>query len=221
MAALPEEFFVESCRGLVRIDRDWIPSAEGASLYLRPFMIGTEVALETKPATEYLFCVIASPVASYFKGGAAAVTLWVSENFTRAAPGGTGAAKCGGNYAASLAAQAEGQREGCAQVVFLDAIGQAVGLEPLKNLRSVMERDGRRIKIERLAGFDLPVMPPLCCRVSDCHHVIGENPAESRILQQDIPLRRGDRIRMLLYIESQYAIISHYQFPPRRLLTRS
>src|SRR3546814_8669347 len=100
-------------RALVRTDRAWIPTAEGASLYLRPFMLGTEVALPPKPATEHLFCVIASPVASYFKGGTKGVTLWVSENYTRAAPGGTGAAKCGGNYAASLVAQAEGEREGC------------------------------------------------------------------------------------------------------------
>lgn len=122
MAQLPEDMFVESVRALVRIDRDWIPSSEGASLYLRPFQIGTEVALGTKPASDYLYCVVASPVASYFKDGASAVTLWVSENFTRAAPGGTGAAKCGGNYAASLAAQAEGLREGCEQVVFLDSV---------------------------------------------------------------------------------------------------
>ncbi len=122
MATLPTELFVESVRALVRLDREWIPSAEGASLYLRPFMLGTEVALGTRPAADYLFAVIASPVASYFKDGDSAVTLWISESFTRAAPGGTGAAKCGGNYAASLAAQAEGAREGCEQVVFLDAV---------------------------------------------------------------------------------------------------
>jgi branched-chain amino acid aminotransferase len=122
MAPLPEPLFVESCRALVRIDREWIPTAEGASLYLRPFMIGTETELGAKPSAEFLFCVIASPVASYFKGDGAGVSLWVSENYTRAAPGGTGAAKCGGNYAAAHAAQVEGLREGCEQVVFLDAV---------------------------------------------------------------------------------------------------
>ncbi len=122
MPTLPEDLFVESVRELVKIDRAWIPTAEGSSLYLRPFMIGTEVALGTKPSAEYIYCVIASPVASFFKGGGSAVTLWLSENYTRAAPGGTGAAKCGGNYAASLSALAEGQREGCDQVVFLDAV---------------------------------------------------------------------------------------------------
>jgi branched-chain amino acid aminotransferase len=121
MAPLPESLFLESCRQLVSIDRDWIPSGEGAALYLRPFMIASEVFLGVKPASEYLYMVIASAVGPYFKSGAPAVTLWVAQDYTRAAPGGTGAAKCGGNYAASLVAQAEAIREGCDQVVFLDA----------------------------------------------------------------------------------------------------
>jgi branched-chain amino acid aminotransferase len=122
MAPLPEPLFVESVRQLVRADRDWIPTAEGSSLYLRPFMIASEVFLGVKPSAEYLYMVIASPVGSYFKSGASSVTVWVSQDYTRAAPGGTGAAKCGGNYAASLAAQAEAIRHGCDQVVFLDAV---------------------------------------------------------------------------------------------------
>ncbi|KWR88410.1 branched-chain amino acid aminotransferase [Cupriavidus sp. IDO] len=122
MPPLPEALFLESVRELVRVDRNWIPAAEGAALYLRPFMIATEAVLGMKPSSEYTYCVIASPVGSYFKGGARAVTLWVSDQYTRAAPGGTGDAKCGGNYAASLAAQAEAIREGCDQVVFLDAV---------------------------------------------------------------------------------------------------
>src|SRR3546814_18847130 len=96
MPLLPEELFTESVRALVRTDRAWIPTAEGASLYLRPFMLGTEVALPPKPATEHLFCVIASPVASYFKGGTKGVTLRVRSeerrvgkgSVTRVAPGG-------------------------------------------------------------------------------------------------------------------------------------
>lgn len=122
MAPLPESLFLDSVRELVRIDRDWIPTIEGAALYLRPFMIATEVLVGMKPSAEYLYCAIASPVGSYFKGGSSAVTVWVSEDFTRAGPGGTGDAKCGGNYAASLAAQAEAGRQGCDQVVFLDAV---------------------------------------------------------------------------------------------------
>lgn len=121
MVELPEELFIKAVEQLVCIDKDWIPTSEGASLYLRPFMIGSEVALGTKPSNKYIFCVVASPVGTYFKKGASAVSIWVSENYTRAALGGTGAAKCGGNYAASLIAQAEGIKEGCDQVVFLDA----------------------------------------------------------------------------------------------------
>lgn len=121
MAPVPEAVFIEAVEQLVKIDRDWIPGGEG-SLYLRPFMIASEVFLGVKPSAEYIFAVIASPVGSYFKGGPAPVSIWVSENYTRAAIGGTGAVKCGGNYAASLRAQAEAIDHGCDQVVFLDAI---------------------------------------------------------------------------------------------------
>ena len=121
MAPLPEDVFIEAVEQLVRIDSAWIPGGEG-SLYLRPFMIASEVFLGVKPSAEYIFAVIASPVGSYFKGGPAPVSIWVSENYTRAAIGGTGAVKCGGNYAASLRAQAEAIEHGCDQVVFLDAI---------------------------------------------------------------------------------------------------
>ncbi|MDB5621031.1 branched-chain amino acid aminotransferase [Tardiphaga sp.] len=121
MAPLPEPVFIEAVEQLVRIDCNWIPSGEG-SLYLRPFMIASEIFLGVKPSSEYIFAVIASPVGSYFKGGPAPVSIWVSENYTRAAVGGTGAVKCGGNYAASLRAQAEAMDHGCDQVVFLDAV---------------------------------------------------------------------------------------------------
>ena len=121
MPQLPEELFVESVKQIVRVDRDWIPSAPGGSLYLRPFMIASEVFLGVKPSAEYLYVVIASAVGSYFKGSAETVTVWISQNDTRAAPGGTGAVKCGGNYAASLRAQAEALRHGCDQTLFLDS----------------------------------------------------------------------------------------------------
>ena len=120
MPELPEKLFVEAIEHLVRIDRQWIPSSEGASLYLRPFMIATEAFLGVRPAKRYKFIVIASPAGNYFKSGAPAVSIWVSD-YTRAAPGGTGAAKCGGNYAASLVPQGEAIARGHDQVVFLDA----------------------------------------------------------------------------------------------------
>ncbi|GAA2707693.1 branched-chain amino acid aminotransferase [Micromonospora olivasterospora] len=122
MPELPPEAFVESLRRLVEIDRDWVPESDDGSLYLRPFMFASEVFLGVRPANEYLYVVIASPAGAYFPGGVRPVTVWVSPDYTRAAPGGTGAAKCGGNYAASLAAQAEAIEAGCDQVVFLDAV---------------------------------------------------------------------------------------------------
>ncbi len=120
MPALPEISFLRAIEELVKIDVEWIPGGEG-SLYLRPFMFANEAFLGVRPASDYRFVVIASPVGAYFKGGKKAVSVWLSADYTRAAPGGTGAAKCGGNYAASLAAQAEAIKEGCDQVVFLDA----------------------------------------------------------------------------------------------------
>ena len=120
MPEIPEETFIAAVEKLVEIDAKWIPGGEG-SLYIRPFMFANEVFLGVRPSREYIFCVIASPVGPYFKGGEKAVTIWVSEQFTRAARGGTGAVKCGGNYAGSLAAQAEATEHGCAQVIYLDA----------------------------------------------------------------------------------------------------
>jgi len=120
MPELPEDVFVQACEEIIRVDKAWVPGDEG-SLYLRPFMFANETFLGVKPASDFIFCVIACPVGAYFKGGAKPVSIWVSDDYSRAGPGGTGAAKCGGNYAASLVAQAEAIRHGCDQVVFLDA----------------------------------------------------------------------------------------------------
>ena len=120
MPELPEEVFVESVRLLVESDKAWIPSVEGGSLYLRPFMFASEAFLGVRPAKQYKYLVIASAAGNYFKSGAPAVSIWVSQDYTRAARGGTGAAKCGGNYAASLVPQAEAIARGHDQVVFLD-----------------------------------------------------------------------------------------------------
>jgi len=122
MPELPEELFLRAVWALVEADRDWVPAREGQSLYLRPFMIATDPFLGVRPSAEYLFAVIASPAGSYFAGGAKPVTVWVSQDYSRAAPGGTGAAKTAANYAASLLAQAQAQAAGCDQVVFLDAV---------------------------------------------------------------------------------------------------
>lgn len=121
MPELSETIFVDSVRRLVTADRDWFPTVEGGSLYIRPFMFASETFLGVRPSKQYKFLVIASPAGNYFKSGAPAVSIWVSRDYTRAAPGGTGAAKCGGNYAASLVPQAEAIERGHDRVVFLDA----------------------------------------------------------------------------------------------------
>ncbi len=121
MPVLPEEIFIESVQKLVSTDKAWFPTIDGGSIYLRPFMFASEVFLGVRPATEYLYIVIAAATGNYFKGGAPAVSLWVSQDYTRAALGGTGAAKCGGNYAASLVPIADAMARNHDQVVFLDA----------------------------------------------------------------------------------------------------
>jgi branched-chain amino acid aminotransferase len=118
---LPTEDFVGAIRALVEIDREWVPGGAEQSLYIRPFMFASEVFLGVRPAKHVTFAVIASPAGPYFSGGVKPVSIWLSEEFNRAAPGGTGAAKCGGNYAASLLPQQEAIAHGCDQVVFLDA----------------------------------------------------------------------------------------------------
>jgi len=123
MPPLPEDAFVEALELLVSADRDWVPTQEGHSLYLRPFMIATEPGMGINaPSSTYLFCVIASPSATYFSGAIRPVSVWLSQDYTRAAMGGTGAAKCGGNYAAAFVAQQQALAEGCDQVVWLDAV---------------------------------------------------------------------------------------------------
>jgi branched-chain amino acid aminotransferase len=124
MPELPVETFVRAVELLVQQDRHWVPGGDGNSLYLRPFMIATQPALGfTLPSRSYLFCVIASPAPAYFssQSGPPALTVWLSEEYTRAAPGGTGAAKAGGNYAAAFLAQRQAVEQGCDQVVWLDA----------------------------------------------------------------------------------------------------
>jgi branched-chain amino acid aminotransferase len=118
---LPEEVFIEAIDRLLAIDGEWVPSALEHSLYLRPFMFASEVSLNVHPSTDVTFLLIASPSGSYFPSGVKPVTVWLSEDFSRAAPGGTGEAKTGGNYAGGLLAQAQAAEQGCDQVVWLDS----------------------------------------------------------------------------------------------------
>ena len=121
---LPTEWFLGSIDALIAADRSWVPSGGEKSLYLRPFMYASEAFLGVRPSAKVTYSVIASPAGAYFKGGVKPVSIWLSTTYTRAGAGGTGAAKCGGNYAASLLPQQEGIAQGCDQVVFLDSIEQ-------------------------------------------------------------------------------------------------
>ncbi|WP_016909941.1 branched-chain amino acid aminotransferase [Streptomyces xiaopingdaonensis] len=150
MPELPVETFIEACEILVEQDKGWVPGVGEESLYLRPFMFASEVGLGVAPAREYLFMVIASPSGAYFPGGVEPVSVWLSEDYVRAAPGGTGEAKCAGNYAASLVAQAEAAQEGCDQVVWLDAVER----------RWVEEMGGMNLAFVFGSGADAKVVTP-------------------------------------------------------------
>ena len=155
MPPLPEAVFVESVQALVKTDRDWFPTVEGGALYLRPFMFASEVFLGVKPSAEYIYLVIASSVGNYFKSGAPAISLMVSQHYTRAGSGGTGSAKCGGNYAGSLIAQAEAIQKGYDQVVFLD-VAERRWIEELGGMNLFFIFDDGTIKTPPLGGTILP-----------------------------------------------------------------
>ena len=154
MPVLPEALFLQAIDELVAIDVDWLPGGEG-SLYLRPFMFADEAFLGVRPAAHFTFCLIASPVGAYFKGGAKPVSVWLSDDYSRAGIGGTGAAKCGGNYAASLVAQAEAIRHGCDQVVFLDA-AERRWVEELGGMNVFFVFDDGSLATPPLGGTILP-----------------------------------------------------------------
>lgn len=150
MPELPEELFVAAVDALVKQDRAWVPGEEEQSLYLRPFMFATEVGLGVRPSNEFLFMVIASPAGAYFSGGVKPVSVWLSKEYVRAAPGGTGAAKCAGNYAASLVAQAQAAEQGCDQVVWLDA----------NERRWIEEMGGMNLYFVQGSGPDARILTP-------------------------------------------------------------
>lgn len=158
MAELPEELFVASIEALVQQDAAWVPAEAEKSLYLRPFMLGTEVGLGIRPSNRYDYYLIAAPAGAYFPQGVKPVSVWISDDYVRAAVGGTGEAKCAGNYAASLIAQAEAAQHGCDQVVWLDSV-ERTWIEEMggMNLYFVLGAgDSARIVTPRLTGSLLP-----------------------------------------------------------------
>ncbi|WP_411970414.1 branched-chain amino acid aminotransferase [Saccharothrix longispora] len=121
MPELPEALFVDAIRALVDADRRWVPTEPDRSLYLRPLLYAADVSLALRPASTYRFVVLASVTENFFGSSGAPVSVWVSTRYSRAAPGGTGSAKCAGNYAGAFAGQREAVEHGCDQVLWLDA----------------------------------------------------------------------------------------------------
>lgn len=122
MPKVNKDLFVTAIKELIKVEKDWIPSAPGTALYIRPTMIATEVALGVHPSDEYYFYIILSPVGPYFKSGFKPTKIYVASENVRACPGGTGEAKTGGNYAATLAETQNAKELGYSQVLWLDAI---------------------------------------------------------------------------------------------------
>jgi len=146
---MPVELFMETVEALVKQDAGWVPSKVGESLYIRPFMIATEVGLGVRPSNKATYLLIATPAGAYFDPSKA-VSVWISTEYVRAAQGGTGEAKCGGNYAASLVAQKAAAKEGCDQVVWIDA----------KERKWIEEMGGMNLYFIKGSGKDATIMTP-------------------------------------------------------------
>ena len=122
MPRFPQDRVLQALRAMVYLDQEWVPSAPGASLYIRPTMIASEPALGLRPAEEYLFFIICCPVGAYYAEGFSPTKIYVEDQYVRAVPGGVGNAKTAGNYAASLKAQTNAHDKGYTQVLWLDAV---------------------------------------------------------------------------------------------------
>ncbi len=151
---IPEEDFVAAVKAVVDVDRDWIPSEPGTSLYIRPFVIATDDHLGVAPSKSYLFIVILSPSGAYYESGLAPVGIWIEDEYVRAVRGGIGFAKTGGNYAASLAAQVKAHDGGYSQVLWLDGVERKY-IEEVGAMNIVFKINGK-IVTPMLNGSILP-----------------------------------------------------------------
>ncbi|NKY38727.1 branched-chain amino acid aminotransferase [Cellulomonas septica] len=177
LPALSEADFLGSITALVQTDRDWVPSGEETSLYLRPFMYASESFLGVRPSLEAEYLVIASPVGPYFSGGLKPVSIWVDTEYHRAGAGGTGAAKCGGNYAASLLPQQNAYAKGCEQVCFLDATTNTL-LEELGGMNIVVIGADGSASTPPISGSILEGVTrgSILQLLSDAGHEVNERP---------------------------------------------
>ena len=151
---IPEDDFVQAVSELVKVDKDWIPTDEGTSLYIRPFVIATDDFLGVAPSKTYMFIVILSPSGAYYESGLAPVGIWIEDEFVRAVKGGMGFAKTGGNYAASLIAQVKAHDGGYSQVLWLDGVERKY-IEEVGAMNIFFKIDGK-IVTPMLNGSILP-----------------------------------------------------------------
>ena len=154
MAELPEEMFVEAVEAIVKYEQDWIPTAKDTSLYIRPFMFASEAGVGVHPAKTYTFIIILSPVGNYYPEGVNPVKIWVEDEYVRAVKGGTGFTKCGGNYAASIAAQVKAESHGYTQVLWLDGVHRKY-VEEVGTMNVMFVIDGKVVTAP-LEGSVLP-----------------------------------------------------------------
>ncbi|MBR2011609.1 MAG: branched-chain amino acid aminotransferase [Clostridia bacterium] len=151
---IPEDIFVEAVKAVVKVDEDWIPTEEGTSLYIRPFVIATDAFLGVAPSKTYLFMVILSPSGAYYSDGLAPVGIWIEDDYVRAVKGGIGYAKTGGNYCASLAAQVKAHDAGFSQVLWLDGVERRY-IEEVGAMNIFFKIDGK-VLTPMLNGSILP-----------------------------------------------------------------
>ena len=154
MAQIPEEDFIEAVSALVKVERDWIPTEEGTSLYIRPFMIATQPNLGVHASRTYKFIIILSPVGAYYPEGLNPVKIYVEDEYVRAVKGGTGFTKCGGNYAASIIAQTKAADKGYTQVLWLDGLERKY-VEEVGTMNVMFKIDGE-VVTPKLEGSVLP-----------------------------------------------------------------
>jgi len=158
---IDKDDFIQAVKELVKVEKDWVPSQPSTSLYLRPFVIATEPHLGVKPSSTYMFMIIASPVGAYYEEGVNPVKIFVEDEYVRAAPGGTGFIKCGGNYAASLISQVKAHDLGYSQVLWLDGVERKY-VEEVGSMNVFFKIDGV-IYTAPTSGTVLPGVTRMSC----------------------------------------------------------
>ncbi len=159
---IPAEDALCAIKTLVDYESDWVPHSEGTSLYIRPFVIATDAMLGVHPAHNYIFMIILSPVGSYYAGGLDPVKIFVEKEYVRAVKGGTGQAKCGGNYAASLIGQDKAEKYGCEQVLWLDGVHHKY-VDEVGSMNVFFVIDGEVVTPELTDGNILPGVTRMSC----------------------------------------------------------